>query len=290
MTASSTRDWYYQKTTLLGVHDEGPFAWSDLLKEVAHNNLKADTPIRSVTRTSNKWIRADSLPAIGNEIATHKSKEATRKRAEAATRADETARKKIIREVNAAEAKLRNRPAKPPRTWKDWPPPLKCKMMGFALLVLGIGLWFLLHGFLLAEAVGFGAILSGLALQIAGWFEWNRWRHLKFLIVASAIFCAAYWFFASTRTEYQHFTRGEGEFQSTINASHRIRRWNNSWLDGHCVINGPIVIEMGGLTSSGKRHGHWLSFGKGEFQGTELETWYWFDDEISEGEWHLRNK
>lgn len=50
----------------------------------------------------------------------------------------------------------------------------------------------------------------------------------------------------------------------------------------------PIIMASGGLSSSGKYHGEW------SYQFNDpprFETlWYWYGEEITEGEWHLRNQ
>lgn len=47
-------------------------------------------------------------------------------------------------------------------------------------------------------------------------------------------------------------------------------------------LDSDNFFSSGPLSPSGKRHGEWTSSGR--------RRWYWYGDEISEGEWHLRNK
>jgi hypothetical protein len=44
----------------------------------------------------------------------------------------------------------------------------------------------------------------------------------------------------------------------------------------------------GGFSPSFKRHGPWDTFQTGA--GPELHQWFWYGEEITEGEWHLRNR
>ena len=60
--------------------------------------------------------------------------------------------------------------------------------------------------------------------------------------------------------------------------------------DGHWTMSGE-----GPMSASGKPHGEWenqdLRAGWWDLPGRgESKTWYWYGEEITEGEWHLRNK
>jgi len=45
--------------------------------------------------------------------------------------------------------------------------------------------------------------------------------------------------------------------------------------------------SRGPMTASNKPHGHWTGFLWSDFK--TQNHWYWYGDEITEGEWHLRN-
>lgn len=53
--------------------------------------------------------------------------------------------------------------------------------------------------------------------------------------------------------------------------------------------NGTIWSLSGPIAGSGVKHGEWSYY---ELSPTwySSKTWYWYGQEISEGEWHLRNK
>jgi len=56
-----------------------------------------------------------------------------------------------------------------------------------------------------------------------------------------------------------------------------------------------ITISFeGSFSETGKKHGHWQSFtlmsGDDMTKDHSEDEWYWYGEQISEGEWHLRNK
>ncbi|TWT57264.1 hypothetical protein KOR42_06220 [Thalassoglobus neptunius] len=68
-----------------------------------------------------------------------------------------------------------------------------------------------------------------------------------------------------------------------------ILRWiNRSDVPVHISLNGDGWNNRGPLSESGKRHGEWTLFTyRPEF---DIQTvWYWYGEEVSEGEWVLRN-
>jgi hypothetical protein len=71
------------------------------------------------------------------------------------------------------------------------------------------------------------------------------------------------------------------------------------WMEKGCAR------ATGGFTETGKQHGHWHSSVIGDDNPAYLrigyeedgipgwyhkDVWYWYGEEITEGEWHLRNK
>lgn len=68
MAESLQHVWYYQRTSLLTVVDEGPFSDQQMMVLAKEGKLKLDTPVRSPTRTKNNWIAAESVPAIAIAI------------------------------------------------------------------------------------------------------------------------------------------------------------------------------------------------------------------------------
>jgi hypothetical protein len=47
---------------------------------------------------------------------------------------------------------------------------------------------------------------------------------------------------------------------------------------------------VGGFTESGKRHGKWTTWSSYYSKSETKTNWYWNGEEISEGEWNLRNR
>jgi TM2 domain-containing membrane protein YozV len=68
MANDSKHIWYYQRTTLLTVIDEGPYTDQQMLILAKDGKLKLSTAIRSPTRTKNHWISAETVPAIAVAI------------------------------------------------------------------------------------------------------------------------------------------------------------------------------------------------------------------------------
>ncbi len=60
--------WFYQKSTLLTVVDEGPFTDNQLLQLAKECKISLNTAIRSPTRTKNQWINADKVSALAVAI------------------------------------------------------------------------------------------------------------------------------------------------------------------------------------------------------------------------------
>jgi hypothetical protein len=53
----------------------------------------------------------------------------------------------------------------------------------------------------------------------------------------------------------------------------------------------PFGFSGGPLSESGKKHGHWTAIGmRNEIEQLPSNRWFWYGEEITEGEWHLRNK
>lgn len=50
----------------------------------------------------------------------------------------------------------------------------------------------------------------------------------------------------------------------------------------------PTICYEGGFSESRKRHGPWTEMSYDDFHVTR--TWYWYGEEVSEGEWHKLNR
>jgi len=65
-------------------------------------------------------------------------------------------------------------------------------------------------------------------------------------------------------------------------------RWNEKWIIYPAESDSLLLSANGPLSKSGKMHGKWTWLWK---KGKPLTyTWHWYGEEITEGEWHLRNK
>ena len=50
----------------------------------------------------------------------------------------------------------------------------------------------------------------------------------------------------------------------------------------------PTWTSKGPMTATNKPHGHWTGFLWSDFESRDY--WYWYGDEVTEGEWNLRNR
>jgi len=62
------------------------------------------------------------------------------------------------------------------------------------------------------------------------------------------------------------------------------------WPAGKKVL--PKWWAHGPMSPSGKRHGEWTFFFHGDDDTPPrlMASWYWYGEQISEGDWHLRNR
>jgi hypothetical protein len=47
---------------------------------------------------------------------------------------------------------------------------------------------------------------------------------------------------------------------------------------------------QGPMAGTGKPHGHWITNKFGDDNPYHKDEFYWYGEEVSEGNWHLRNK
>lgn len=166
------------------------------------------------------------------------------------------------------------------------------KPLGFAVLIIAT----LYLGFSepptdLLHYVGIASIIS-----VVAWKFYRRRprtssevNRITLSAIAVIVVCLAVRGYFDTTTE-RHTTRdsnGEStEYENVISRFGRkyiyrtIRVFDQ---DGSfvCVMEGPLSPE------SGKSHGHWKYLGFSPIHGEDW--WYWYGDQVSEGEWHVRN-
>ncbi len=68
-------------------------------------------------------------------------------------------------------------------------------------------------------------------------------------------------------------------------------RWSGAiyWRDFTVYgRNGEPFSSQGPMSTTNKPHGHWTEFSWSDFE--THDRWYWYGDEVTEGEWHLRNR
>ena len=106
---------------------------------------------------------------------------------------------------------------------------------------------------------------------------------------------ASLWAYFRTATYVKSWTdvNAKIDYRDTYNRSRQIVERVMWWRDP----DSPCVYMKGQFSETGKLHGRWVTMlrnnsrlSPGEFVDPFLETWYWYGEKITEGEWHLRNK
>lgn len=112
--------WFFQKSTLMNVVDEGPFTDQQMYQLAKEGKLTLKTAIRSPTRTKNQWISLKQVPALvvainegGAEAAATKQREAE-ERNRLLAEAEENARRQKEEKKAAVKASLQAPPSPPP--------------------------------------------------------------------------------------------------------------------------------------------------------------------------------
>ena len=117
--------------------------------------------------------------------------------------------------------------------------------------------------------------------QVSPWIG----RGVAIAAILIAVACLSTNDYIVTRDQIE---RGE----ATIYRTWREHRWSQyREVSTHTIDeSGDWLQSSGQITPSNKRHGRWQSYGcfSGEF--LENEQWYWYGDEVSEGEFMRRNK
>jgi hypothetical protein len=117
-------------------------------------------------------------------------------------------------------------------------------------------------------------------------------RSLRAIAVVAA--CVAYGRYLD---EYNsHWNEAHASGEATVSSSYvdtyrrgeekpayRWLRQDMSWPDGRSTS----FISEGPMAGEGKPHGKWEQHNR-KVRGPEEVTFFWYGDEISEGEWHLR--
>lgn len=115
-------------------------------------------------------------------------------------------------------------------------------------------------------------------LQLRACHYRPQWRRAV-LVAAWIVFPVAFYFYATTARETIDWRDGDLQYQD-------IYSWTDRPLHRTIIYNGEKSGAMmaGPLSPSGKPHGAWVAFPPAR------RVWFWYGDEVSEGEWHLRNR
>ena len=82
------------------------------------------------------------------------------------------------------------------------------------------------------------------------------------------------------------------EFVNEVDMRIYVKRWRSNGLVFWKSVSAGTFPEMakveGTYSESGKKHGEWTTTVYSPFKQTE--EYFWYGEQITEGEWHLRNK
>lgn len=145
--------------------------------------------------------------------------------------------------------------------------------------------------------------LAGMiAVAVPAWFENRiasaRWPRFRVLFRGTAIvapFLAAF-FWGRVDTYRHEWAKDDGTADNPnwIDVVDTRYRWSDRLIYQKIIFHRDgdykerFEVE-GPLSPSGKRHGEWKTH-FWDWHLKDTSQFYWYGDEISEGEWHLRNR
>lgn len=151
--------------------------------------------------------------------------------------------------------------------------------------------------------IDYGALLAFLACTAALLTLWRRqsWRTFAVALGASSAValailvpfdrCTVWW---ENTIDATPWNETDSVFETIYYTDTRLR-WQGDILYRELRTvrfskdeNALSLYAAGPMSASHKQHGHWTSHTYDDFPPTH--TWYWYGEEITEGEWHLRNK
>jgi len=130
-----------------------------------------------------------------------------------------------------------------------------------------------------------GALLFAIGTWLIVSRALSRGRMAWFIFSMLATFIGA-WFYVTTAKRLAFDSIDATEFIDTVQC------WSGRIVERE--IRTKNAVAYGPLSESKKRHGHWRTHVKidlsGDEQWTVIDQWFWYESEITEGEWHLRNR
>ena len=138
---------------------------------------------------------------------------------------------------------------------------------------------------LIGHFLGMLALLFGMVLVVSagvGLGAAARWPALSkpALIVGGVLGFVVMVWIGSKRVEVQAW-----ESRAGVDYVDRFSGWGRT-IYYRTMVHPDGTRGSGGMSASGKPHGEWYV----QDGGRSGKVWFWFGDEITEGEWHLRNK
>ncbi len=121
----------------------------------------------------------------------------------------------------------------------------------------------------------------------AAYIVQNHWRRWRRAVWVATLFVTPLliWGYYKTAT-YAVIWESESNDARYVDTYTRERRIVERLILFH---SGSIWIASGGFSDSGKLHGKW-SYLMRDGGLAEESVWYWYGEEVSEGEWHLRSQ
>jgi hypothetical protein len=104
----------------------------------------------------------------------------------------------------------------------------------------------------------------------------------------AAIFCSLFLLHVKTDYYEQFWVSKNGFFYRDS-----VTRWGDYtfYRSMWKAEKDSYISASGGFSDSGKQHGEWkYETGKSLFDNRSYSVWYWYGEELSEGEWHSKNK
>lgn len=133
----------------------------------------------------------------------------------------------------------------------------------------------------------------------------TMWWSLEFASIIELCVAGAWFFGTKTKWSIKYFICAGIAIGFSIGIwRHQTATYRDRWSKGDVLYSDKynrheeIVYRFwsedgtrseGPMTSTHKPHGYWETVHIGD-SIIELDRWYWYGDEVSEGEWNLRNK
>jgi hypothetical protein len=327
--APQPEGWLYRKRGDDAAQPHGYFSDQDILIEVSQGRLDAQCEVTHPQHTQGDWRPASRIKAfhqrfhLGRQYLVDASlAEAEAARREQADRAirrqlDHAAAERVLRELedeNMHSSSLDKKPAEPknlvmplldlrwlvsakdpPRpaweavkeaAWRTWP--VVTILLGLFFWAAFASVW---QGAL--SLICYPAIALIGATLVSLWFLPFRRRSATLIGWGLVIAAILWWGYRDTYVV--EWSQGSAEYHDTFSRWTRkhLHRRVEAFSSTDRDYEDRIYDANGPVGQSGKPHGRWSYYYDADHvhPAERFQTkFYWYGEEISEGEWHLRNR